>query len=121
MTSPHDPQLLKGVLSLLLLRLLADRESYGYELVQRLHDVGLSGVNDGTVYPALARLEREGRIGGRLVASTSGPARKYYRPTSEGHAALQELTGSWLALADMVTPLVTAPVPTQPTVASEVL
>ena len=101
------------------LRLLADRESYGYELVQRLHDVGLAGVNDGTVYPALARLERKGRISGRLVASTSGPARKYYRPTPEGHAALQELTGSWLALADMVTPLVTAPVPAQPTVASE--
>ena len=69
MTSTHDPQLLKGVLSLLLLWLLAERESYGYELVQRLHEIGLSGISDGTVYPALARLEREARVSARLVSS----------------------------------------------------
>ena len=62
MGSEHDPQLLKGVLSLLVLHLLSERESYGYELVQRLHEVGLSGILEGTVYPALARLEREGRV-----------------------------------------------------------
>ena len=39
MTATHDPQLLKGVLTLLLLRLLAERESYGYEVVQRLREV----------------------------------------------------------------------------------
>jgi len=50
----HDSQLLKGVLSLALLRLLADRESYGYELVTSLHDLGLTEVQDGSVYPALA-------------------------------------------------------------------
>ena len=70
--SEHDPQLLKGVLSLLLLHLLAERESYGYEVVQRLHGVGLDGVLEGTVYPALSRLEREGRVSTRLVASSSG-------------------------------------------------
>ncbi len=104
---------------MLILRLLADRESYGYELVQRLHDVGLAGISDGSVYPALARLEREGLIGSRLVASTSGPARKYYRPTPDGYAALHELTGSWLALADMVTPVVTGSVPAHPAAVSE--
>ena len=72
---PHDPQLLKGVLSLLLLELLAQRESYGYEVVQRLHTIGLIGVLEGTVYPALSRLEREGRLSTRLVASPYGPAR----------------------------------------------
>ena len=66
---PHDPQLLKGVLSLLLLELLAQRESYGYEVVQRLHTIGLIGVLEGTVYPALSRLEREGHLTTRLVAS----------------------------------------------------
>ena len=40
----HDPQLLKGVLSLVLLQLLAEQESYGYEVVQRLHSVGLTDV-----------------------------------------------------------------------------
>ncbi len=67
---PHDPQLLKGVLSALLLRLLADRESYGYELVGRVRELGLDGLAEGTIYPALARLEREGRClrpAGRLA------------------------------------------------------
>ncbi len=74
MPPTHDPQLLKGVLSLLLLQLLAERESYGYEVVQRIHQTGLTDVLEGTVYPALARLEREGRVSARLVSST--PARR---------------------------------------------
>ncbi|MEU2588650.1 PadR family transcriptional regulator [Streptomyces avermitilis] len=114
MTTPHDPQLLKGVLSVLLLRLLAERESYGYELVQRLREVGLTGIADGTVYPALARLERESRVSARLVSSRSGPARKYYRPTQAGYAALAEGIAGWLSLAAVVNPVLTAPVPTQP-------
>ena len=91
MSSDHDSQLLKGVLSLLLLHLLSERESYGYELVQRLHEAGLTGVLEGTVYPALARLEREGRVSTRLVASRAGPARKYYRPTAAGRDALSRV------------------------------
>ena len=43
MAGSHDPQLLKGVLSVLLLKLLAERESYGYELVQRLHRADVCG------------------------------------------------------------------------------
>ena len=112
---PHDPQLLKGVLSLLLLHLLAQRESYGYEVVQRLHAMGLTGILEGTVYPALTRLEREGRLTTRLVASTSGPARKYYRPTKAGYDALATGTSSWSALAEIVTGQLGRPVPTAPT------
>lgn len=114
MTSTPDAQLLKGVLSLLLLRLVAEQESYGYELVQRLRVIGLSGITDGTVYPALARLEREGRVSARLVASRSGPARKYYRPTKDGYQALTEGASSWLSLADVVTPVLSRPVPAEP-------
>ena len=98
----HDPQLLKGVLSLLLLQLLSEEESYGYEVVQRLHAAGLADVLEGTVYPALARLEREGRITSRLMASNAGPARKYYRPTAAGHAALTSGAASWSALVAIV-------------------
>ena len=111
----HDPQLLKGVLSLLLLHLLAQRESYGYEVVQRLHSIGLTGILEGTVYPALARLEREGRLTTRLVASSSGPARKYYEPTKAGYDTLAAGTSSWTALAEIVTGQLAQPVPTDPT------
>ena len=115
MPPTHDPQLLKGVLSLLLLRLLADRGCPdGYEVVQSLHELGLSDISDGTVYPALARLERESRVSARLVSSRSGPARKYYRPTKAGYVALTDGVSAWLSLADVVTPVLSLPYPSQP-------
>jgi PadR family transcriptional regulator, regulatory protein PadR len=114
-----DSQLLKGVLSLLLLRLLADRESYGYEVVQRLQQLGLSGIAEGSVYPALARLERESRVQSRLIASRSGPARKYYRPTPAGRRALEDGTASWLSLAEVVSPVLAHRPPSQPTPAED--
>ena len=114
MTASHDPQLLKGVLSLLLVRLLSEQESYGYEVVQRLRELGLSDINEGSVYPALARLERESRIDSRLVASRSGPARKYYRPTPAGRAFLREGTAGWLALTEVVGPVLAGTPPTTP-------
>ena len=94
-TPSHDPQLLKGVLSMLLLHLLAEQESYGYEVAQRLQAAGFADVLEGTVYPALTRLEREGRLATRLVPSPSGPARKYYRLTPAGHDALKAANASW--------------------------
>ena len=83
-------------------------------MVQRLHEIGLSDVLEGTVYPALARLEREGRVSARLVASNAGPARKYYRPTPVGYAALATGTASWSALADVVGSVLNRPVPEAP-------
>ncbi|MEY2581335.1 MAG: PadR family transcriptional regulator, regulatory protein PadR [Ilumatobacteraceae bacterium] len=114
MPPSHDPQLLKGVLSLVLLQLLAERESYGYEVVQRLHQVGLADVLEGTVYPALARLEREGRVSARLVSSNSGPARKYYRPTPTGYEALATGAANWSSLAALVDGVLTRPIPSEP-------
>ncbi|KUL35280.1 PadR family transcriptional regulator [Actinoplanes awajinensis] len=91
----HDPQLLKGVLSLLLLHLLAERESYGYEVVQRLQAAGFEDVLEGSVYPALNRLHREGLVATRLVPSPNGPARKYYRLSDDGQRALTDSTSAW--------------------------
>lgn len=113
-SSSNDPQLLKGVLSMLLLRLLATQESYGYQLVVRIHQAGLPGVAEGTVYPALARLERERKITSRLVASSAGPARKYYRLTSAGHHALATATSAWQQLVAVVAPLLATPAPPTP-------
>lgn len=98
----RDPQLLKGVLPLLVLTLLAEEESYGYELVGRLQASGLAGIATGTVYPVLTRLEREGWLGSRLVASDAGPARKYYRPTPAGLRHREESQTAWESLAEVV-------------------
>jgi PadR family transcriptional regulator PadR len=114
-TSNHDPQLLKGVLSLLLLRLLAEQESYGYEVVQRLQAAGFADVLEGTVYPALARLEREGRLATRLVASSSGPARKYYRLTPAGRDALAAGGDLWRRHVAGVDAVLSRPLPAEPT------
>lgn len=107
MTGARDPQLLKGVLPTLVLALLQRRESYGYELVTRLQAAGLTDVATGTVYPLLTRLERDGAITSRLVASSSGPARKYYAPTPDGIARLTQGLTSWNDLVDVVTTLTT--------------
>ena len=114
METGHDSQLLKGVLGIVLLRLLAERESYGYELVVRVHEAGLRDVPDGSVYPALGRLERDGHVSSRLVASRSGPARKYYRPTESGRSLLASRTRAWRALVAIVEPLLAPPVPAKP-------
>ena len=115
MDRAHDPQLLKGILSLLLLHLLAEQESYGYEVVQRLHAIGLVDVSEGTVYPALSRLERERRVSARLVGSHAGPARKYYRPTAAGYDALRDGSSSWRSLVTLVDRQLGRPIPTEPT------
>ncbi len=114
MARAHDPQLLKGILSLLLLQLLAERESYGYEVVQRLHAAGLVDVAEGTVYPALSRLERERRVSARLVASHAGPARKYYRPTANGYKALSDGAASWRSLVAIVDGQLSRAIPNEP-------
>ena len=111
MPAAHDAQLLKGVLSLILLHLLAEQESYGYEVAQRLHAIGFTDVLEGTIYPALSRLEREGRVVARLVSSPAGPARKYYRPTAAGYEALAEGTARWQSLVDVVSAHLDRPVP----------
>jgi len=95
----HDPQMLKGVLSLLLLRLVGERDDYGYALVVRLRDAGLTELTEGTVYPALTRLESTGLLDSLLVRSTSGPARKYYVLTAAGEAEAARALDAWTALS----------------------
>lgn len=103
MTTPqHDTQLLKGVLPTLVLAALSAGESYGYELVTRLQAAGLGALTTGTVYPVLTRLERDGLLEAHLVPSTSGPARKYYRPTRAGRASLSDGVAGWAALDAVV-------------------
>jgi PadR family transcriptional regulator, regulatory protein PadR len=109
----HDSQMLKGALPLLLLQLLAERESYGYEVVQRLRAEGLTDIMEGTVYPAMTRLEKEGQLQSRLVPSSSGPARKYYRPTAAGDAALEAGKQAWAAQAKVVSAIIERPLPAQ--------
>ena len=88
-------QLLKGVLELAVLAVIAQGETYGYEILSTLEQAGLDGVGDASVYGTLRRLEQAGHLTSRLVASDSGPARKYYAVTPEGAEQLRAGTESW--------------------------
>lgn len=101
-TVQQDAQSLRGVLPMLILSQLRLAESYGYELVVRLQRIGLSEFATGTVYPVLSRLEQDGSLTSRLVASTAGPARKYYALSPAGEAALELATARWHALSAIV-------------------
>jgi len=94
--------MLKGLLTLLLLALLAEHDDYGYSLVERLRAGGLGEVAEGTVYPALARLERSGLVGAYLVPSDRGPARKYYRLSDTGRNQLAAGVDAWHQLVGVV-------------------
>src|SRR3990172_5626359 len=81
-------QVRKGVLDMCILRVLADREYYAYELVKALVDVPGLGLSEGTLYPLLSRLRVQGLVNTRLEESPEGPARKYYSLTREGRRVL---------------------------------
>lgn len=95
------PRLDRGDFSLLLLGLLADREMYGYELLAELRSRSDEVIDlpEGTVYPALRRLERDGLIGGRWVDVAGGPRRRYYAMTPNGQRALADGRTAWRRFA----------------------
>jgi DNA-binding PadR family transcriptional regulator len=88
-------------LSLVLLAALQDREMYGYELVAELRrrSNGVFDLAEGTVYPALRRLEREGLLRARWVDVAGGPRRRYYAPTQAGDRVLAEGRTAWRRFA----------------------
>lgn len=91
----HTTQLLHGVLDMCLLSIIADEASYGYEMVSKLRERGLDLASEGSIYPLLSRLQKQGMIEGYLVQSTEGPARKYYRMSSNGRATLDQWRREW--------------------------
>ena len=97
----QDAQLIRAALPLLALTLIGRNESYGYQLVERLADYGLQ-VTTGLVYPLLSRLERDGLVSSRMVASTSGPPRKYFSPTATGKAAKASAEAQWHLVSAVV-------------------
>ncbi len=96
-------QLRKGVLELCILRALQDREKYAYDLVKRLAQVPGLVVSEGTIYPLLSRLRKQGWLDARLEESNEGPVRKYYKLTPLGAKTLGLMIKAWEDLAKGVT------------------
>ncbi len=85
----------RGAIEFCVLALLSRREHYGFELVQRLSEADGLLTSEGTIYPLLSRLRRDGLVETEWRESTSGPPRKYYRLTSDGARALGHYRGQW--------------------------
>jgi PadR family transcriptional regulator PadR len=84
-------QMRKGLLDYCILRALRHGEWYGYALVKALVDIPGIGVAEGSIYPLLARLKKQGLVSTRLEESNEGPARKYYQLTDIGRRYAEEM------------------------------
>ena len=90
----------KGVVELCVLALLTREDRYGYDISEFL--VGQIDISDGTVYPVLRKLKKEGLLDTYLSEDSGGPPRKYYAITETGRKEFEQAKAEWLAFADRV-------------------
>ena len=90
-------ELLKGSTGLVLLSLLDEKDMYGYEITEKVRGLseGYLDYKEGTLYPALKRLESAGLVDSYWEKSSDGPRRKYYRITGIGKKALRDQQTEW--------------------------
>lgn len=95
-------QLRRGVLEFCVLALLREGERYSFDLVRALGDAEGLVTSEGTLYPLLGRLRREGLVESSWRESAAGPPRRYYRMTQAGQTALQAFAAQWTSFRDSV-------------------
>jgi PadR family transcriptional regulator PadR len=88
-------QLRKGMLELCILNAIRGTSLYGYDIVRKLRDIKGLMISEGTIYPILSRLKREGFVHTTIKESSEGPARKYYELTKKGESILSEMNDYW--------------------------
>ena len=95
----EDTQLMKGILEGCILAVIAKRETYGYEILTCMEQVGFDNLGEGTLYPVLTRLDKNGYISCRKAKSPLGPIRKYYSITQSGMQRLESFKESYIKLS----------------------
>jgi len=105
-----NPSFLNGVPELLVLRLLASREMYGYELVEqiRVQTGEALSFGEGCIYPYLHYLEAEKQVTSER-REVDGRSRNYYKLTTRGRKRLEELTTEWRRVTAGVSRLMEQP------------
>jgi PadR family transcriptional regulator PadR len=93
-------EMLKGTLEGIVLAILSDRPTYGYEITAWLRDQGFSDIAEGTVYTLLVRIEQRGLVNVEKVPSEKGPPRKVYSLNAEGREYLKEFWETWSFLSE---------------------
>ncbi|EEG78989.1 PadR family transcriptional regulator [Dethiobacter alkaliphilus] len=93
-------QFKKGVLELCVLALLAQKDRYGYELVNEISKN--IAISEGTIYPLLKRLKDGGFFTTYIQESQEGPPRKYYQLTELGRETKESLSSEWFSFVEGV-------------------
>ncbi len=94
-------QLRRGVAEYCVLALLKAGEGYGFDLARTLSETGIIA-SEGTIYPLLSRLRREGMVTTVWRESELGPKRRYYLLTDPGQRVLQQFIITWESFRDTV-------------------
>jgi PadR family transcriptional regulator PadR len=95
-------QLRKGILELAIMGVLYHERHYGYSLIRVLTETASISLKEGTIYPILARLDRDGLVRSEWVESDQGPPRKYYALTPLGRKNFDELSQEFALLVSLV-------------------
>ena len=94
----------KGLLEFLILRIIASDKVYVADMLERLSDTEFA-TQEGTLYPLLSKMRREGLVDYEWQESDAGPPRKYYELTAKGKAQLAELNDYWKTINATVSQL----------------
>jgi PadR family transcriptional regulator PadR len=87
----------KGLLEFLILRIVAMHEVYVADILDRLSDTEFA-TQEGTLYPLLSKMRRDGLVDYKWQESDAGPPRKYYQLTAKGKSQLADLNDYWKQL-----------------------
>lgn len=104
MTPPRPTDLLQGTLDMLVMRAVTDEPLHGYALVHRLKLIsgGRLSVPQGSLYPALHRLENQGMLKADWRETDSGREAKFYRLTAKGKKRLDAEVAEWKELSKAI-------------------
>jgi transcriptional regulator len=99
-----EARLLQGTLDLLVLKIVALEPMHGYGIVQRIQQMSHDAlqVRQGSLYPALYRMEKRGLLGSDWKTNESGHEARYYKITRRGRQALADETAGWERLVDAI-------------------
>lgn len=111
---PTDPDLVRGTLNTMLLEVISRRPMYGYEICKTVNarTDGYFNLREGSLYPALHKLEQEGLLKSFWEQSNGGRRRKYYEITDAGVRTLADKRRDWSEFAAAVERVLATMVPT---------
>lgn len=99
-----DKELMKGSIDILILSVISRQDTYGYEIIQKIkrNSDDIYSMSEGTLYPALKRLERKGYLQSYWGESDEGGRRKFYRIVEKGQTQLEHKLQEWKSITKLI-------------------